>query len=646
MSSFRTFISSEKGLYGILFCFGFLIYVNTWNHDYALDDSIVIVDNVFTSKGLSGIKDLFTADTFYGFFNQSGKDNLVQGGRYRPLSLATFALEVELFGMKPGISHWINSLLYALLGLLVFRVLNRLFKDQRQGVIIAFWSTLLFVVHPLHTEVVANIKGRDEILALGFALLALDSAIKYLDLGKRSELFFGALFVFLGAMSKENALTFLGVIPLAIWLFRTKKLQGIIYGTLPVCIGVLVFLVIRFSILGSGISEVSMELMNNPFLKWTGSTYIPMTWSEKAPIILHTMYEYLRLEVLPINLTHDYYPRYIDIKSWTDWTVIASILLHLGLLVVAWIYRKRQPIWTFGIVFYFLTLSIVSNVFVSIGTNMAERFVFMPSLGASVLVVSVIVHILGKKASGDQVHVWSKNWYPLMAGVLIFAFLTIQRNPVWADNYTLFTTDIQKSTQSAKLCNSAAGIIIDTHKDGVESVKFQELNKAKSYAEQAIAIHPTFRNPYLLRGNAAYYLKEFDDAIIWYEQALSFAPEYEDAKNNLFEAYLKGGEYAGQSQQDLPKAILMFQKAMQMPQGAKSYELNRLMGVAYGISGQSDKAVEYFGNCVQLEPENPWAYYNLLTGYANMNGQTDMVQSLEQKILALDSEFFINLRNN
>ena len=182
MSSFRTFISSDKGLYGILFCLGFLIYANTWTHDYALDDSIVIVDNVFTSKGLSGIKDLFTSDTFYGFFNQSGKDNLVQGGRYRPLSLATFALEVELFGMKPGVSHWINSLLYALLGLLVFSVLNRLFKDQRQGVVIAFWSTLLFVVHPLHTEVVANIKGRDEILALGFALLALDSAIKYLDL--------------------------------------------------------------------------------------------------------------------------------------------------------------------------------------------------------------------------------------------------------------------------------------------------------------------------------------------------------------------------------------------------------------------------------------------------------------------------------
>jgi len=109
---------------------------------------------------------------------------------------------------------------------------------------------------------------------------------------------------------------------------------------------------------------------------------------------------------------------------------------------------------------------------------------------------------------------------------------------------------------------------------------------------------------------------------------------------------LKGGEYAGQSQQDLPKAISMFQKAMQMPQGAKSYELNRLMGVAYGISGQSDKAVEYFGKCVELEPENPWAYYNLLTGYANMSGQTEMVRSLEQKILALDSEFFVNLRNN
>jgi hypothetical protein len=106
-------INQPKLLKYILFFIPFLLYINTLRNNYALDDSIVITENLYVQKGISGIKDIFSNDTFTGFFKM--KKDLVQGGRYRPLSLATFAIEKSLWGNRPYLSHLINALLYSLL---------------------------------------------------------------------------------------------------------------------------------------------------------------------------------------------------------------------------------------------------------------------------------------------------------------------------------------------------------------------------------------------------------------------------------------------------------------------------------------------------------------------------------------------------
>ena len=92
------------------------------------------------------------------------------------------------------------------------------------------------------------------------------------------------------------------------------------------------------------------------------------------------------------------------------------------------------------------------------------------------------------------------------------------------------------------------------------------LKEAKLYLERAIEIHPTYKNAYLLRGNASYYLYDFEDAIKWFEKVLTLDPAYEEAQNNIFEAYLKGGEYAGQKENNLPKAIQYLTKAESLSQ--------------------------------------------------------------------------------
>lgn len=622
----------------------FLVHANTLGHDYALDDSIVITDNQFTKEGLAGMGSIFSKDTFYGFFKKDGKDNLVQGGRYRPLSLAMFALEYELFGENPFIGHLLNVLLFALLCALIFQFLRTLLRDHRHSDLLALLTALLFAVHPVHSEVVANIKGRDEILALLFAVLSFKYILTYVDNKKLSSLILSGFFLFLGSMSKENAITFVLIIPIGLMLFRGLKLRALTKYSLPAFVGVLLFLAIRFSVLGFSMGSESLELMNNPFLKWTGSSYEVLSFFERLPTVIYTLGGYIKLLFFPVGLTHDYYPRYITLMEWGDLWVLISLLSYLGLIALFFTQFRKRPLISFSIAFYLISLSIVSNVLISIGTNMAERFIFMPSL-AFCLLISFLFCVVGEKMFKQKLETpRSLGLIPTYAFMLILALGTINRNKVWKNNYTLFTTDIKKSTNSAKLCTSAAGIIIDTHKNDPESRKTSELTKAKSYAENAIRIHPTYKNAYLLRGNASFYLKEFDEAIQWYERILKMAPSYIDAQNNLFEAYVEGGEYAGQSENNLTKALQYLHKAEAM-RGNQSYEVNRLLGIAYGISQNSEQAVSYFNKCVELEPNNPWSYYNLLTAYANLK-QQEQVSALEQKILSLDPDFFVKLQNN
>ena len=106
-------IQREKHFYQwLVFLFAFLLYANTLTHDFTQDDAIVIYDNMFTQKGISGIGGHLSNDTFYGFFKTEGNAKLVSGGRYRPLTPIMFSIEKSLFGDSPMSGHIISILLY------------------------------------------------------------------------------------------------------------------------------------------------------------------------------------------------------------------------------------------------------------------------------------------------------------------------------------------------------------------------------------------------------------------------------------------------------------------------------------------------------------------------------------------------------
>src|SRR5258705_3618674 len=152
--------------------FTFILYAQSIQHNYTLDDHPVIDENKITTLGLSGIPAILKTDYWYG----SGHDES-RGPVYRPTSLIIFAAVWEFSPNDPHVYHFINVLFYAISCLLLFLVLCKLFKTQ--NLLFPFVCALLYAAHPIHTEVVNNIKSLDEILCFLFGLIAIWFQLKY-----------------------------------------------------------------------------------------------------------------------------------------------------------------------------------------------------------------------------------------------------------------------------------------------------------------------------------------------------------------------------------------------------------------------------------------------------------------------------------
>ncbi|MGB0861753.1 MAG: hypothetical protein ACPGXZ_02495 [Saprospiraceae bacterium] len=608
-----TFWNNQKLHLILIFALSFVLYANTLTHDYTLDDSIVIIDNEFTKKGFSGISEILSYDTFMGFFGK--EKNLVAGGRYRPMSLVTFAIEWQFFGENPFVSHFINVLLYGLLGVVLYLCLLKLFNPKGEtsnitAYFLALAATILFVTHPIHTEAVANIKGRDEIMALLGSLTALYWSIKYIYSNKITYLI-GATFVFfLALMSKENSITFLAIVPVALFFFTKEKLNKIAFATAPYLVVAVIFLAIRSNVLGeaAAIGGVeAQELMNNPFLG--------MDSNARYGTIFYTLGKYIQLLILPVTLTHDYYPRHIPTMTFGDWQVLLSLLTYVIMgLVAVWglfSYKRKnetsaqlslKTLSAFGIIIFIASLSVVSNLVFSVGTNMSERLVFMPSVGFCLILAAVIFHFFIKKDTQNRI-----GWYLVAAVAILFSLKTITRNTAWKDNYTLFKTDIQTSVNSAKLNNAMGGISIDeANKPENAAQKTQLLNDAIGYLTKATEIHPTYANAYLLTGNAFFYQEQYTKSAEFYRYiAQTF--DNPNGKNNLFEA----GKKLVESKK--------FVEAIPILEEAKAYNAQKVdiygnLGAAYGSTNQHQKAIENFLKVIEIEPNNAKAH--LFVGYS------------------------------
>ncbi|MDH3243556.1 MAG: tetratricopeptide repeat protein [Saprospiraceae bacterium] len=599
---------------------GLALYLNTLGHDYALDDAMVITENQLVQQGIAGIPEIFSHDSFFGFFNEQGKDQLVSGGRYRPLTLGLFAIEKSLFGSNPFWGHLFNLLWYTLTVVLLFLVVRRTLDPPMgkvKSLFLATTTALIFAIHPIHTEVVANIKSRDEIMALLLGLLAAIAVLNHLEKPKwKFALLAGTAFL-LALLAKEIAVSFLAIIPLMIYFFRSTSFSVILRSASPLILSFLLYLLLRISIVGLNLGgEPPTELMNNPFMITEGTSYRLMTPSEKAPMLVYGLGKYLQMSFLPFPLTHDYYPRHIPVYTWQVPKVIASLILVLGLVAFA-IYgliRSNRSIPVFCTIFFFASIFLVSNILFPIGTNLGERFLFIPSVAAC-LIIAQASYLLYKRF-GRKVGVAAI----LLVG-LGYSLHTIARTPAWTDNFTLFTTDVKTSANSAKVRNATGGeLIARSHQESDTTRAREMLEEAIQHLTKAVEIHPRYKNAYLLLGNAYYYKKDYQEAIRRYDMALALDGNYKDALQNRAVSWRDLGRRYGEELGDIEQAIANFEKAL--PFLDDDYELNRLLGVAYGNRGDVEQAIHYFNRAGEIRPDEAWIHYNLGIAYLTIGDTT------------------------
>ncbi len=205
----NTFIG--KNLFRIIiFSFSFLLYANTISNDYNLDDEIVTRNHRLTSKGVEAIPRIFTS-AYYS-------DDMGYAFEYRPMVHITFAIEHQLFGDNPHVSHFVNTVLYSFMCLLLFSLLGILFRGENR--FLSLLIALLFAAHPVHTEVVASIKNRDEMLALLFSIASWYIILKCSERNLVWAATGGSVLFLMALLSKISVFGFVIIIPLSLLFFQ------------------------------------------------------------------------------------------------------------------------------------------------------------------------------------------------------------------------------------------------------------------------------------------------------------------------------------------------------------------------------------------------------------------------------------------
>ncbi|MEX0813972.1 MAG: tetratricopeptide repeat protein [Chitinophagales bacterium] len=219
-------IVQRRVLYLIIFIVTFLLYANTIGHSYNMDDNLVTKNHRLTSKGIAAIPEIFTSPYY--------EDDQGYAYEYRPVVLSTFAIEHSLFGENPHVSHFINVLLYAITGILLFLLLMHLFPNL--NTVFHLTMVLLFLSHPLHTEAIANIKNRDEILSFLGGLCTIYFSIKLIIKKNWFYVIGIAISFLLALLSKMSVLPFAFITPFAAILFLRPGIKQLLVILLPLLV--------------------------------------------------------------------------------------------------------------------------------------------------------------------------------------------------------------------------------------------------------------------------------------------------------------------------------------------------------------------------------------------------------------------------
>lgn len=478
---------------------------------------------------------------------------------YRPLRNVSYLIDYILFGLNPFGFHVINLLLH-IQNIVLVGYLARLLTGRG---LVAIVSAVLFAFHPIQTEAVSWIKGRDDLICTFFYLSSLSLYIKGRD--KKGYLYWGSVISFaLALFSKEAALT----LPLMIFLYNQhipgkgdakRSYHPYIYLSL-------LYLLLRTIVVGR-VGQTDYwggSFLSAFYTNWTGMVY------------------YLKLLFFPVNLCADYlmFPVRTAVLDPYVLGALFIILLFLGTAVFSFIKGKR--VLSLSILWFFVTLLPVSNI-VPIQIVIAERFLYLPSIGIFIG-AGVLLGNLSDRL--ERARFGRKVLIVLISAVSLFlASMTVDRNHVWTDEHTFWSDVASKSPGNTRAWHNLASeyqnegripeaishykkaLMMEYHSPethyqlgriyrglGEEEKALPEFFEALKDDPENAKIHYEIGNLMSKKG-------WYSEAIFQYKKAVENDPDHEDALYDLGILYMRQKDYA--------LAAVQFRKLLALEPGNK-----------------------------------------------------------------------------
>jgi hypothetical protein len=397
----------EKRLYAAVAACAVIVYLGALWNQFALDDNQIVRFNNLVLQ-FSGVWRAFVSPYW---------PPVIGGGLYRPLPLASYAIDWQLGGAAWWF-HAVNVAWHAVASVAV-AWLARQWSGQRA----ALAAGLLFAVHPVHVEAVANIVGRAELMAGLFAILAVYGALAH------DRLWWSAVALAAGLLSKENAVVAPALIAWG-WMMemapRPSQRRMAAYVVTWVALGA-VYVTVRWSVLGH-------ELVGRAAPVFFGASPVAVRLTAVAALA-----DVARLLIFPLTLRVDYSP--------AERTLVTTPLdprFVLGLLCVAawgallWLaWRRGRRVEAFGLGWIALALFPVSNLVVPVGVLLAERALYLPSVGLALAVGAWLKDLETRRLA-------------LVLGLLVVAggAWSAHRVPVWRDTRAMIASELDDSPRS------------------------------------------------------------------------------------------------------------------------------------------------------------------------------------------------------
>lgn len=505
-----------------LFICTLILYSQAFRFDYGIDDKLVLNSVINTDTNIKGF--LFIFKSWFA------------GADYRPISILSFWLEKLFFGeLSPVVSHTVNIFLYAFVITKIydFIIISEFYKDEKSIKTLALLCGLIFLIHPNHVSIAANIKARDNLLSMLFGLFASIELIKYFDTRKIYRIIFFILLSTCALLSKLDAYALIAAPIFIVIFFRKINKKKIIYSFV-VTLGLMLIAFIILQFLKSNLNEseyiFSMGFDENPLI---GDD----TFLNRISLSLTTLFYYIKFLVYPTG--YYFFFGYNQIPLTGLFTLI-NISCIIILVVVTGLCLKvylKNRIYLFSLLFFMISISYALNLYVLVAGIVMDKYNFIASLGFCIAIAALCIDFISTEFIKIIKH-------PLILSLIfIFTCLTVYRTKDWRNSFTLIEKDMPFLTQSVNANRMAAAAYInlalsEEMKTGYNRVYTDSMiNKGERYAIAGLTIYDKVPDLWELRGLSDFYKKDFNQALQYFLKSKEVDSTYLSSINYIGYTY-------------------------------------------------------------------------------------------------------------